>query len=281
MHRVEEERMPRFLLGIDLGGRKGRTTAFAMLSFEENRAVVNSIGRVLPEEDEFLIRFIVECDERLEAAGLDSPFDFPICVRCQSSQCPGVKKCDDIFVQELLQAGGNPYLERLTEVNLREGKEEIRPIPTTVLGPVVARTKYILKRLRMEGFPLSKIVEVYPKGTLITLARSGLLDGGETLERAVRRYKGRGQTKESARSYIVESLSGLIQFGDFTDECVASDDSLDAVVAAFTAGLFSLGLTCGTPDAKYAEEGWIQLPDRDALARFFKVNRFPREKEPK
>ncbi len=73
------------------------------------------------------------------------------------------------------------------------------------------------------------------------------------------------------RAAIVAALGRHLDLGGFTEQMVASDDDLDAVLCAAIVGLAAAGRT-HAPDerntAQAAREGWIHIPSGpiDALA---------------
>lgn len=79
-----------------------------------------------------------------------------------------------------------------------------------------------------------------------------------------RRYK--GADKRSLRAELLDGLGRAapwLDVGDVQEVCLASDDALDALIAAFAARAVTLGAAT-RPSAEEAEparrEGWIALP---------------------
>ena len=177
------------VLGIDLGGGKGKKTALATLRVDGDAATVVDIAPrngALPFYDAALIDTIRQYgDETLLC--VDAPLTLPPCLRCTVPLCPGQSACVDPSVVEMralfgegAETGGRdarrgkppitPYTQRATEVHLshrlgivaREGLGQ-------GTGPLAARAAHLLRALA-DRFRLNEnLIEAYPKATLALL----------------------------------------------------------------------------------------------------------------
>jgi hypothetical protein len=253
------------VLGIDLGGGKGKKTALATLRVDGATATVVDIAPrngALPFYDAALIETIRQYGEATLLC-VDAPLTLPPCLRCQVPLCPGQNACVDPSVVEmraLAAEGGEtgdrdsrrgkppitPYTQRATEVHLsrrlgivaREGLGQ-------GTGPLAARAAH-LQRALADRFRLNEnLIEAYPKATL---ALRGL---GTPFKKHLR--------ERETRARILEALADELHFGPgvWRELCIQSDHLFEAVICAFTGFL-------------WARDGW-ELPagaePRDAEAR--------------
>jgi len=260
------------VLGIDLGGGKGKKTALATLRVDGHSATVVDIAPrtgAVPFYDPTLLDTIRGYgDETLLC--IDAPLTLPPCLRCAVPVCPGQDACVDPAVVEMralaaeaigrddgLGARGSrdsrrgkpsitPYTQRTTEVFLacsagiaaREGLGQ-------GTGPLAARAAHLVRALA-DRFTLNEnLIEVYPKATLVALGIA------TPFKKHLREREG--------RAHVLETLSAELRFGPgvWRERCVQSDHLFEAVICAFTGFL-------------WARDGW-SLPayasDRDAAAR--------------
>lgn len=251
------------VLGIDLGGGKGKTTALATLRVDGQSATVVDIAPRpggLPFYDATLLETIRQYgDETLLC--VDAPLTLPPCLRCAVPVCPGQDACVDPAVVEMRALASEtppsaigavyrapsrdsrrgkppitPYTQRVTEVHLshrlgivaREGLGQ-------GTGPLAARAAHLVRALA-DRFTLNEnLLEVYPKATL------ALLGLGSPFKKHLR--------ERETRARILEGLSGELRFGPgiWRERCVQSDHLFEAVICAFTGFL-------------WARDGWT-LPD--------------------
>lgn len=257
---ILKEGLRHVYVGIDLGGRKGKTTMISCLSSSRGRAIVDAIYQVPSNDDEYVVNFLKMGE--VQIVGIDSPLRFPICVRCTLRDCPGAGKCKVSITKEILRMEGNPYTQRLVEIYLQK-LEGIKPIQTMALGQIVSRATHLLRRLRTEGFPMEKVIEIYPKASLLCLSKVKGLDS-EEFKRAVRNYKRKGEGARWRR-LMIKYLKPRIDFSKFEKDCTTSHDKFDAVIAGLTAYLFEKGLTIGAPNEMFEQDGWIYLPNYERL----------------
>jgi hypothetical protein len=256
------------VLGIDLGGGKGKKTALATLRLDGRTATVVDIAPrpgALPFYDATLLETIRQYgDETLLC--VDAPLTLPPCLRCAVPVCPGQGDCVDPSVVEMRalseEAGGaalydrdtrrgkpqiTPYTQRVTEVHLshrlgivaREGLGQ-------GTGPLAARAAHLVRALA-DRFTLNdNLIEVYPKATL------ALLGLGTPFKKHLR--------ERETRARILEGLSDELRFGPgiWRERCVQSDHLFEAVICAFTGFLWARdGWTIPTERLR---DGWIWTP---------------------
>jgi hypothetical protein len=255
------------VLGIDLGGGKGKKTALATLRVDGDAATVVDIAPrngALPFYDAALVETIRQYgDETLLC--IDAPLTLPPCLRCTVPLCPGQSACVDPSVVEMRALAAKaerardrdsrrgkppitPYTQRATELHLslrmgivaREGLGQ-------GTGPLAARAAH-LERALADRFRLNEnLIEAYPKATL------ALLGLATPFKKHLR--------EREARARILEALSAELRFGPgvWRELCIQSDHLFEAVICAFTGFL-------------WARDGWVLPPaaeprDDDARLR--------------
>ena len=265
------------VLGIDLGGGKGKTTAMATLRVDGALATVVDIAPrsgALPFYDAALLETIRGYgDETLLC--VDAPLTLPPCLRCVVPVCPGQEACVDPSVLEMRALADErtdvdwdrdtrrgkppvtPYTQRTTEVHL---SRRLGIVPREGLGqgtgPLAARATHLVRALA-DRFTLNEnLIEVYPKATL------ALLGLGTPFKKHLR--------ERETRARILESLSDELRFGPgiWRERCVQNDHLFEAVLCAFTGFLWARDgwtVPAGTQitarsDADRLRDGWIWTP---------------------
>jgi uncharacterized protein DUF429 len=277
------------VLGIDLGGGKGKKTALATLRIDAEIATVVDIAPrngALPFYDAALVETIRQYgDETLLC--MDAPLTLPPCLRCTVDVCPGQSACTDASVIEMRALVAEParansgapgrqnHLIGITrERDVRRGKPSITPYTqrTTEVflahrlgitareglgqgtGPLAARAAHLLRALA-DRFRLNEnLLEAYPKATLAML---GL---GTPFKKHLR--------EREVRAHILEALSDELRFGPgvWRELCIQSDHLFEAVICAFTGFLWARegwSLPVGTSnrsDEDRLRDGWIWTP---------------------
>ena len=262
------------VLGIDLGGGKGKKTALATLRVDGSTATVVDIAPrtgATPFYDRTLLDTIrAYGDDTLLC--IDAPLTLPPCLRCVVPVCPGQERCVDPAVVEMraLAAAAprdsdrdtrrgkppiTPYTQRTTEVYLacsvgipaREGLGQ-------GTGPLAARAAHLVRALADRFTHNENLIEVYPKATLVSL---GL---GTPFKKHLR--------ERETRARILEVLSAELRFGPgvWRELCIQSDHLFEAVICAYTGFLWARdGWTLpasidGRDDAARLRDGWIWTP---------------------
>jgi hypothetical protein len=271
------------VLGVDLGGGKGKKTAVATLRVEAHNAtgtsqsatVIEIAPRLgaLPLYDDALVETIRSFGDGTLLC-VDAPLTLPPCLRCQVAVCPGQAECVDPAVVAMRAIAAGDAGDKPGGRDLRRGKPAITPYtqrPTEVFtahrlgiiprealgqgtGPLAARAAHLTRALA-DRFRLNdNLLEVYPKGTLQALGFT-------------RPYKKHLHERET-RAAILEALSAELRFGPgvWRELCIQSDHLFDAVICAFTGFLWARdawaapaarGDELATPRV---EDGWIWLP---------------------
>jgi hypothetical protein len=276
------------VLGIDLGGGKGKKTALATLRVDGATATVVDIAPrtgAAPFYDPTLLDTIrAYGDETLLC--IDAPLTLPPCLRCEVPVCPGQSACVDASVVEMralaaqaadAHEGGPAGSDRFGlrgSRDRRRGKPSITPYtqrPTEIYlassvgiaareglgqgtGPLAARAAHLVRALADRFTINQNLIEVYPKATLVAL---GL---GAPFKKHLR--------ERETRASVLEALSGELRFGPgvWRERCVQSDHLFEAVICAFTGFLWARDgwalptYTTARDESARLRDGWIWTP---------------------
>jgi len=276
------------VLGIDLGGGKGKKTALATLRVDGHTATVVDIAPrtgAAPFYDPTLLETIrAYGDETLLC--IDAPLTLPPCLRCEVPVCPGQTACVDSSVVEMraLAAEAAEARDGVQSTNdrfglrssrdTRRGKPSVTPYtqrPTEIYlaasvgiaareglgqgtGPLAARAAHLVRALADRFTINQNLIEVYPKATLVAL---GL---GAPFKKHLR--------ERETRAGVLESLSGELRFGPgvWRERCVQSDHLFEAVICAFTGFLWARDgwslpvYTTARDESARLRDGWIWTP---------------------
>lgn len=246
-------------LGIDLSVADENTAACA-IRWEAGSGVITKLDSTWSNDE--LRELIAEADW----TGIDTPFSWPVRFREALSE-HGVD-------------GGWPTDYRSLDYQLRTTdlfakKIACRPlsVSTNLLGVTAMRCARLLqeigeqrgKRLSLTGE--DQIVEIYPAASLT--AWGGTAAGFNT-----KGYKNGPGAVEARAQLVLSLLMETDPWLDFTPECqqncIGSDDVLDALIAALTTRAAQLGMTW-KPETDHqrklaAIEGWIHVPQPGTLA---------------
>lgn len=243
-------------LGVDLAAQ-AKQTAVCVVSWEEGRATV---GTLAVGADDVAIVDLIESEKPAKVA-IDAPFGWP---------APFVSAVTE-------HAAGAAWAERATQ-KLRLRTTDLHVIietgqqPLSVSSDRIAMTAFrcagLLSGLaksshRVERAGSGLVVEVYPAAAL----RQWGIDP--------RGYKGTKPEQQGRRAQlVVELVERSRTFLSLTEETsallAASDHLLDALVCALIARAAHIGSTLAIPDVARAlaeVEGWIALPERNALSK--------------
>jgi len=266
------------VLGVDLGGGKGKKTAVATLRIDphDGTTVVEIAPRpgAAPLYDQALLGVLRGFGDGT-LVSIDAPLTLPPCLRCQVPLCPGQDDCVDtavVHMRRTADAGGaalgrdgrrgkppiTPYTQRATEVHL---SYERGIAPREALGqgtgPLAARAAHLGRALTDRYRLNENLIEVSPKATLAVLGFT-------------RPYKKHLRERET-RAEILEALSSELRFGPgvWREQCVQSDHLFDAVICAFTGYLWAKEgwPESETADAAIRRDGWIWVPPTRPAAR--------------
>ncbi len=236
------------VVGIDLGGGKGKHTAVAVGDITSAGLEIRSYGtrspRGRPWYDTPLIALLRDQWEHTLLA-VDAPLGLPACLRCALPVCPGYRECPDPAVRWMRTEGEaleqahrarasrhkpliTPYTQRVCEIKLR-CEDGIQPRETLGqgMGPLTARAAHLTRALADRYVRGQNLLEVYPKATIHQLAGADL----------ARRYK-RETDLWGVRASILEGWSQSLAFRAWREDSLRCDHSFDAVVCAYTAWLW-------------------------------------------
>jgi predicted nuclease with RNAse H fold len=277
VEKADESRCFDTLIGVDLGGGKGKNTAVARLEREDGGVRVEFVGVRDPAQRPFydgpLIDYLLEY-RRGALLAIDAPLSPSVCVRCRLTSCESLAACPDPVVQWFRETGdrlisGNgrrarkppttAYTQRACEV-VMHALYGILPRETLGqgMGPLTARAHYLRRALAGEYELNRNLIEVYPKATVHALF-------GAT---AARQYKREVRTWQ-VRARILEALGTQLRFNVWREWALRNDHCFDAVIAAYTAYLWAEQGWC-LPDedrAVFERDGWIWFPPMEPLRR--------------
>jgi predicted nuclease with RNAse H fold len=240
-------------LGVDLASQAKKTVA-AVIRWGADRATVE----LHPRADDATILTLARA---AEVSGVDAPFGWPR---------PFVDFLAEDGVARARRRWDNAYRDALT---YRRTDAFVRSVTGSLPLSVSAdRIAYVAMRCGLLLAQLGvtdrsgdgRVFEVYPGAAL---GQWGLRKGDEGS------YK-QGAKGEGARRTILERLVQACPWLELSAEqrsaCVASDDVLDALLAALNARAAQLGRTLAPATDEDRElarvEGWIALPRAGTLA---------------
>jgi len=235
------------ILGIDLGGGKGKKTALATLRVDAHGVTVVGLapragGR--PFYDASLI-------ENLRSFGdgtlvcVDAPLTLPPCLRCTVEVCPGQESCVDpavVTMRRLVdetpvdarpygsrgKPAITPYTQRPAEVFLATRRSVVpRETLGQSTGPLAARAAHLVRALADRYRLNENLIEVHPRTTLKLLGLSSPFK--------------RHLKEREHRAQMLESLAPTLKFGPgiWREHCVQSDHLFEAIITAFTGYLWA------------------------------------------
>lgn len=257
------------IIGVDLGGGKGKNTAIALLSAHKDYAHVEFLGTQSPTEDYFhdatLIEWIMEHSDDAVLA-INAPLRSTVCMRCRLPKCAGLDECSDPVIawfrtegnrlvprssRDRLKPPTTPYTQRACELWLQH-RYGIRPREALGqgMGPITARAHYIHRALERRFTLNVNLIEVYPRATIQVLFGDAMAE----------RYKREANPSET-RLFVLDALRGSVR-GDCYDTCVNNDHAFDALVSAYTAYLWMKERWEIPVEHReiFLQDGWIWFP---------------------
>lgn len=236
-------------LGIDLAASP-KKTGVAWVEWSGGKARVSKL--LVGAADGELVEAMATADK----TGIDCPLGWPrefvdFIVEHQD---------DHVDVDPGLAADWRRRLSyRTTDLYVRRAVPGIQGLSVSAdrIGVTTMRCAALLSQLAARGLAVERtgsgpITEVYPSASLV---RWGFDH---------KRYK--GTKAQPRRSQLVDELlsaASWLELGEYEEDCRASDDALDAVLASMTARAAALGLVEPVPAGSQvaaATEGWIALP---------------------
>lgn len=235
--------MGRRFIGVDLGADPART-GLAVLADDGGRLRVESAVRGASDEE------IIEAIGAGVKAGVDVPLGWPApFVGHLKRHAAGA----DVGVEDSGPEWRRGMALRRTDLRVWEVTGQ-RPlsVSTDLIAHPALRWSAVESRLRAGGVDCARdgsgrIAEVYPAAAL-----------------RVWGLPYRGYKKTDARAVREQIIEGLdVDFGSARPDCLASDDILDAVIAAIVAHQVCQGRTQGASASERELaliEGWIHVP---------------------
>jgi len=261
------------VVGIDLGGGKGKHTAVAIGVVTPAGLEIQQYGTRTPAGMPYydhVLGDLLAAQPPGTLVAMDAPLGLPACIRCSLERCPGMEVCVDPAVQWMVGDGTamerahrpraprnkpliTPYTQRVCEILLRCG-HHIMPRETLGqgMGPLTARASHLRKALAPTYQLGESLIEVYPKATIHQLA-------GPVAARQYRRHP----STWSVRAGLLEQWATELDFATWREESLRCDHSFDAVVCAYSGYLWATqAWTVPEPYAEIAAlEGWIWFPE--------------------
>jgi len=259
------------ILGIDLGGGKGKKTALATLRVDAHDGVtvvgLDPRPGGAPFYDSSLISSLRSFGDGTLVC-VDAPLTLPPCLRCAVPVCPGQEACVDPAVVTMRRLADEAAPERLFPVS--RGKPAVTPytqrpseiflsarrhvIPREGLGqstgPLAARAAHLVRALGDRYRLNENLIEVHPRTTLLLLGLSSP-------------YKRHLKEREH-RANLLETLAPTLKFGPgiWREQCVQSDHLFEAVITAFTGFLWARDgwQVPSEMGSSAARDGWIWVP---------------------
>lgn len=254
------------IVGIDLGGARGKTTAVVDLRCDGSEHTPGLAGTVAdvalrsprgPWTDDALCEFLAN-DVPSTLVAIAAPLSLTACATCILTACPGVAACPSPQTNYLRGASTPkrallPYLHRPCEARAFERGEIGVPHMGAATGPLAARGAHLVRRLTAQGYALgTSLLEVIPGASVHAIF-------GPKLAKAYKRDANPWVT----RVRMLDALPDLgfhAKSGFSRDAALRNDHGFDALIAAYTGLCIVRGE--GSPPAA-SESGvdhWIAVP---------------------
>lgn len=269
---------PSTTLGIDLAAQNGKTVA-CLIDWAAGKATVRApiISQATDENVDWLADLVVPADAPAPGAvGIDAPFGWPVeMVHAVSAWSRGEKwpspaKLDFRFRatdREVQAATG------IWPLSVSSDLIAITTLRCVALLDAISSRRGSQDALSRTGG--DDIFEVYPGAALTRweLTRRGYKTSGNAEKKAKQRQARIDLIAEIEHRTQTDDGSPWMDLSAAREDMIASDDALDAVIAAMIARAAAIGETIGPGDvapalAERAEvEGWVHLPRKGSLDR--------------
>ncbi|MFW7377583.1 MAG: hypothetical protein ACOH5I_02090 [Oligoflexus sp.] len=242
---------------------------------------IGAIGQLFSDERLYELLQVTQPAEVI----VDSPLTEPPCVACQRPVCPGVNACDDMGVAMMQSMASthpkgrhrkrpiNPQTQRIWDV-LRwlEADHHLQePSYSANMAPLLVRAKTLQRRLNCLEQPIILKETSVPHSLRVLVKVLGLPQEYADLYRSF-------ELGRFHRSEILEAMfrKGWIALNE-ADTVESSVENFNAFIAAFMAALFRDDF-CVKPQTQFFEQqGWVYLPDQNALSSWRKLNKDVRQ----
>lgn len=165
------------VVGIHLSGPNAKKSAVCLLKVHNNlisyHSLYEKIGSSSTLFSDDRILGILAAEKEATCIVVDCPLSEPPCVACVRPSCPGVIRCEDVEVAQILLAESkrdrqgrrklrpfNPQSQRLWDVVNFEKRALFEPTYSANMAPLVVRAKTLGKRLKHQ-FPDISYIETH------------------------------------------------------------------------------------------------------------------------
>ncbi len=239
-------------LGIDLASQ-AQKTGVCVIEWSGSGARVRTLHRGGPEAGDEPLRAAIRSGHTKVA--IDAPFGWPepFVAAIRGDEWPDV------------EARALAYRETDRFVHTRAGKLALS-VSTDKIAYCAFRCARLLSGLDAPRDGSGLAVEAYPDAALRCWLPTSFA------QRPAASYKGEpgSERREELVDVLLAGLGDRFDIGTGRDDCVKSDDCLDALLCALIARAAERGKTIlpGDEHASSARvEGWIHLPERGSLAQ--------------
>lgn len=239
-------------LGVDLAAQPERT-ATCRICWDGKSAVVASLSMGATNRD-------LHCMfRRADKIGIDAPFGWPAC-----------------FVRAIYLNSTSTVWPTVDVSRLRFRKtdqvvkERLRRWPLSVSSDLIAVPAMRAARLLAETAATGEVIDRSGGGRFVETYPAAALSMWRFPSQRYKGTKGTEVRAQIIRELARKTSSWLTLTEEDLSQCRASDDMLDALVAALVARAAAIGCCEPIPDDDLdlaAEEGWIALPQSNTLER--------------
>ncbi len=239
-------------LGVDLASQPKRTTT-CLIRWELGSAHVESLSRGATDAD------LHALFGRADKVGIDAPFGWP---------APFTRAVAAYSAETVWPSADVPHLRFRRTDEL--AKEKLGRWPLSVSTDLIAVTAMRAVRLLAEAAATGEIIDRSGGDRFVEVYPAAALHVWGFPSRGYKRAKG-AEVRARLVGDLAKRTAGWLMLSEADwAGCTASDDVLDALVAALVARAAAIGRCEPIPPADQElarEEGWIALPRRGSLAQ--------------
>ena len=237
-------------LGVDLASQPKRT-ATCLIRWDRGSARVESLSLGATDAD------LHELFGRTDKIGIDAPFGWP---------APFTRAVAAYSAETVWPSTDVPRLRfrRTDEV----AREKLRRWPLSVSTDLIAVTAMRAVRLLAEAAATGESIDRSGGGRFVEVYPAVALHVWGFPSRGYKRTKGTAVRSQLVRDLTERTADWLTLSEEDWARCKASDDMLDALVAALVARAAATGRCEPIPTGDHElakEEGWIALPQSGSL----------------